>query len=165
MDGTRLSALVDLIVDPDPVGCPWGEGDNLGEQQGVLTARDETVARVVRTDNGAPFEYLANGGRLCDVRLDTLTLDDNPVAADFVYDDVLLVTLNDAVIIASYAPVLEQLEQTGGLYRYDWEGLRGTQLQFHPIKRTAWATGMSDCALPFPTLRVNSSFPRGEGFG
>jgi hypothetical protein len=150
VDGKRLSALVDLVVDPDPVGCPWGQGDNSEEAQGVLTARDETIARIIRTDNGAPFDFLAEGGRLCDIRLDTLTLDDNPVAADFVYDDVLLVTLNDAVVIASYAPILEQLEQTDGLYRYVWDDLRGTQLQFQ--SNSAYCLGYnngSDCALPF----------------
>ena len=167
VDGTRLSALVDLIVDPDPVGCPWGEDDNLGEQQGVLTARDETVARIVRTDNGAPFDYLANGGKLCDVRLDTLTLDDNPVAADFVYDDVLLVTLNEAVVIASYAPILEQLEQSGGLYRYDWEGLRGTQLQFQSNQAYCLGYGNgSDCALPFSDTTGEFVISLGgDGFG
>jgi len=150
VDGKRLSALVDLIVDPDPVGCPWGEADNQSEAQGVLTARDETVARIVRTDNGASFDFLADGGRLCDIRLDTLTLDDNPVAADFVYDDVLIVTLNDTVVIASYAPILDQFQQTDGLYRYNWENLRGTSLQFQSNQAYCLGYGNgSDCALPF----------------
>lgn len=149
VDGKRLSALVDLVVDPDPVGCPWGQGDNLEEQQGVLTARDETVARIVRTDNGTPFNFLAQGGRLCDIRLDTLSIDDNPVAADFVYDDVLLVTLNDAVVLASYYPIVNQLPETGGLYRYDWTSLRGKSIQFQ--SNSAFCLGYEngcDCALP-----------------
>ncbi|MEC8023960.1 MAG: hypothetical protein VX223_08480 [Myxococcota bacterium] len=149
IDGTRLSALVDIIVDPDPVGCPWGQGDNLDLEQGILTARDETVARIVRTDNGAAFNFLEDGGRVCDIRLDTLTIDDNPVAADFVYDDVLLVTINDAVVLASDRRVLDTFEESDGLYRYEWEDVRGRQLQFTSNQAYCLGYGSgSDCALP-----------------
>ena len=92
----------------------------------MLTARDETIARIIEPIMVLPSIFWLRVDDQ-DIRLDTLTLDDNPVAADFVYDDVLLVTLNDAVVIASYAPILEQLEQTDGLYRYVWDD------SWHPV--------------------------------
>ena len=149
VDGVVLSALIDLIVDPDPVGCPWGEGSNLGEAQATITARDETLARPLRSDNGDAINWLEEGGQLCAVRLDSKSLDNNPIAADFVYDDVLFVTMNDVVLLASAAPILQYLEQVDGAYIYDWEQLRGNSMFFQQQQAYCMDHGEGgECGLP-----------------
>ncbi|MFT5430192.1 MAG: hypothetical protein ACI9OJ_000865, partial [Myxococcota bacterium] len=65
------------------------------------------------------------------------------------YDDLLIVAINDSVVLASDARVNDQLETDGEHYIYDWTRIRGLNLMFQGDEAYCMGYGNgSDCALP-----------------
>lgn len=119
--------VVDLAFE-DPGDCPWGEGDNGGTRDGVYRARTEQVA---------PIELPA-GAVLCGLSLE---VPDQEVR----FDDELIVTFADAVLVESFRPE-GIFAMPDGIPRYRWTDLRGHHLGEN---EGSFCLGDDDaCALP-----------------
>jgi hypothetical protein len=87
--------------------CPFNQGDNLGLTQGVLAARVEQEVFF-----SFPEDHL-----ICSIAL-------SGASDDFYYDDHIILTLNDVVLISS-TNVLELFETKNGLPIYSWQAIVG----------------------------------------
>lgn len=124
-------------------GCPFGEGDNLDDAQGVMTARIEQTESL----------SLPSSAVICDVTFDFQGVSGGE-GTPMVYDDNFLFTFNDVVLAASYGPLVEDLPTSDGLfYEYDWSAVRGYEISFDdsiPTYCLGEADGLADCTIPPP---------------
>ncbi len=126
-------------LDPD---CPFGEGDNLPETQGVISARVEQLVEL----------ELPEGVVVCDLSFDFLGLSGG-VGTPMEYDDNFWFTFDDVVLAGSYGPMVEQLETDGSLPIYDWDRIVGTEFAFGaevPTFCLGEGEGLATCEIPPP---------------
>ncbi len=115
--------------------CPWGVGDNLEEQSGVMAARLEVTKSL-----DAPPDAI-----LCSIRF-------RVPETNMYYDDWMYVLFNDVVVLSpsDWSGMLEQTPE--GLLIYDWTHIRGQSGGSPP----AYCPGAgSTCELP--DTQVNGS--------
>lgn len=122
-------------------GCDWGEGGNLYMEQSVVTARTEDLVSLELPDDVA----------ICDVGLDFRGLD-GEVEQIMTYDDHFLLTLDDVVLAASYAPLVDLLAEDGHLRLYDWDRIAGEPFSFIDAGTYCLGAeeGLSTCTIPPP---------------
>ena len=121
-------------------GCPWGQADNLDEQQGVLTARVEQIEsldldEIIICD--MEFNFAGEAG----------------LEQDIEYDDNFLFIFNGVVLASSYKPWIEQLPQEDVFYHYDWSEIVGQPNEFDnsiPTYCVGEDTDLADCVIPPP---------------
>jgi len=130
-------------------GCDWGENDNLDPEQGLFTARREQMVSLDIPSNVV----------ICDATFDFQGI--NPdVDQLLVYDDNFLLTFNDIVLAASYAPMIENFDSEDTLRFYDWDQLAGTEIIFDdsiPTYCLGEEEGLSVCEIPPPETVGNIS--------
>lgn len=125
--------------------CPFGQGDNLDEEQGVITARVEQVVELPLPEEvvvcGLGFDFLGiSGGE----------------GTPMVYDDNFWFTFDNVVLAGSYGPMVDQFETEGSLPIYDWDAVVGTAFDFDnsvPTYCLGEDEGQSDCEIPAPETR------------
>lgn len=127
-------------------GCPFGEGDNLDEAQGYMTARIEQTAPIALPDQAV----------ICDVAFDFQAVSGGQ-GTPMVYDDHFIFTFNDVVLASSYGPLVETLRSNDGvLYEYAWEDARGYEISFDddiPTYCVGEDEGYASCDIPPPETR------------
>ena len=127
-------------------GCPFGEGDNLDDAQGFMTARIEQTVPVELPDTSV----------ICDVAFDFQAVSGGE-GTPMVYDDNFIFTFNDVVLAASYGPLVETLSTEDGLlYQYAWEDVRGYEISFDddiPSYCLGEDEGFATCDIPPPETR------------
>ena len=108
---TPVEKTVSIKI-PNRKNCPFGESDsdNLSAKNGFLRAR-------VESDNIIP---ITDGHVLCEIQ----SIESKP-GQTIRYDDHLMLTFNDMVILSSFAK-LDLLDKKDDLYQYAWLKLRGT---------------------------------------
>ncbi len=130
-----------FFEDPDRM-CPFGEGDNLRREQGVMTARIEQTAEV----------ELPAGGLACDLEFDFQGID--PSTEQIMeYDDNFLLTFNDVVLASNNAQVTDELgTDEQDLLLYEWDDVVGLEFDFGetPNYCLGEEDGLSDCTIPVP---------------
>jgi len=123
-------------------GCAWGEGGNLGPEQGLVTAREEQLAALA----------LPTGAVICDMAFDFAGVNGGE-GTPMEYDDNFFFTFNDVVLAASYKPLVDVLPVEDELYRvYGWSTLAGAPFEFEDT--TAYCLGedegLASCEVPPP---------------
>ena len=118
--------------------CPWGEGDNLDQENLYLVARVEQVEGLDLDDEVV----------LCDMELDLSGLALGQIQV-MVYDDYFFFTFNDVVLASSHAPAVEQLATDEGMPLYDWSNIVGTPFPDGDAPFCLGEeTGESQCEIP-----------------
>ncbi len=139
-DPITVSLLVEFpATDPS---CPFGEGDNLPEQDAVITARVEQQVEL-----GLP-----EGAVVCGMAFDFQGISGGE-GTPMVYDDNFFFTFNDVVLAASYGPMVDVFSTEGALPLYDWADIVGYGFQFDnsiPTWCLGEADGRSSCEIPPP---------------
>lgn len=117
----------------DTFGCPWGEGDNGDISDGVLTARVEEISDI-------PLEA---GKTLCGFSI-------NSNVETLNYDDELLLTFNDAIVLSShnYNARFEQIEELSGVFLYEWPQLLGGMNPGPDEEPNPYCLGETACEIP-----------------
>ena len=121
-------------------GCPWGEDGNLGQQQGVLTARVEETESL-------DLEGLV----VCD--MDFAFAGEAGLEQDIVYDDNFIFVFNGVVLASSYRPWIDQLESEDVFRIYDWDRIVGLENDFSssiPTYCVGEDTDLAECDIPPP---------------
>jgi len=145
--GTTQIARMEVRFPEREPGCDWGESGNLEPAQSVVTARTEDIVSVA----------MPEGAALCDVNFDFGSTgddddDDDDDEQSIRYDDFFLLTLDDAVLTSSYAPLVDALAEEGHLRIYDWDRLAGLPIGFDDEDAYCLgeAQGLSSCEIPPP---------------
>ena len=142
--GIPETVLLDVVFPAEEAGCDWGQNGNLQMAQGRVTGRSEQVVQV----------ELPQTGVICDLGFAFDTIDPSfSQQQQFVYDDNFFLTFNDVVLAASYGPMVTELfENDRGLYRYDWDRLKGYEFGFGgaPTYCIGADEGLSECNIPPP---------------
>lgn len=140
--GPRETVTLDVTFPAREPGCAWGDDDNRSPEQGVVTARAEETAA------------LDLDGAICSLAFDFTESDAGDDDDDLLlrYDDGFLLTFGGAVLVASYAPLVEVFETDGLLRLYDWSRLVGFPFGFEEEGTYCLgeAEGMSSCEVPPP---------------
>ena len=133
------STKIDLSFDEYSGGCPWGEGDNLSEQDGYFTARVEDTEKLGMSSDSV----------ICDVDYDFQVDPDQTQVMQ--YDDHFLLTFVDSVIATSNAQLVDLLgEGDDGHVPWDWAKVGGEAIDWN--NADSWclgqADGLADCTIP-----------------
>lgn len=141
--GTTQFASMEVRFPEREPGCNWGEGGNLDPAQSVITARTEDVVALA----------MPEGAAICDVDFDfrgAESDEDDEDEQTIRYDDFFLLTLDDVVLTASYAPLVDALDAQGHLRLYDWDNIAGTPIGFDDADSYCLgeAEGLSTCEIP-----------------
>jgi len=102
--GTKQTQTFNLAFPGSTPPCPWGTGDNGAAQAGQFTARVEHVKPL-----GLP-----TGAVLCDMTF-------NVPETGLSYNDSMLLTFDEAVLLAGMVDVPTLFPATNGLNIYDWK--------------------------------------------
>jgi hypothetical protein len=110
-------------------------------RQGAVTARHEERVRV----------QVPEGGVICGMAFDfRLEADVDPVME---YDDNMFFLYDEALLAASYGPMVDVFPQESGLPVWSWGALAGYEFGFDP-ETPSWclgeADGRSTCEVPPP---------------
>jgi len=122
----HLSTKVSVAFPGNGPVCPWGQGDNDSYTSGHHAARIEHLQSM----------SLPAGAIICDMSF-------NVPQTGMYYDDVLLLTFNDAILMAAMK-VETIFPNQGGLFLYDWAQLRGKPFEY----ALYCLGGTATCALP-----------------
>jgi hypothetical protein len=138
------TVLLDVFFPAVSAGCDWGENGNLPMAQGRVTGRQEQRVTLELPQNGI----------ICDLGFEFDSIDPSfEQQEQFTYDDNFFLSFNDVVLAASYGPmVLQNFTNERGLYRYDWEKLKGFEFGFEaaPTYCIGAEEGLSECTIPPP---------------
>jgi len=120
------------LIDDRDGGCPFGEGDNIAEDQAVLTARVE--------------EFV-----LADVGVDTLLCSiDLDFDGNWHYDDHFFLTWNGKVLASSDAGLVDEFFTAGSFPIYAWDDI--VELQISGSSGDKFCAceedGDADCTIP-----------------
>ncbi len=149
---TPETVTLEVVFPAQTESCPWGEGDNLDPEGGLLTARvEQTQALTLPTD-----------AIICDLAFDFSGLVPDEVQV-MRYDDHFFFTFNDLVLASSLAVAVDELP--GELPTWDWSALAGfdyhaTGWEYEPYCLGAEA-GDTTCEIPETETEgtMNLSFP------
>ncbi len=124
--------------------CKWSQDGNLGKKDTYIQARLEEVK-----DLSIPA-----GATLCDMEFAFQE-------QTFEYDDHVILTLNDKILMTTGADMLSLLDADGAGYTYNWEKLKGKR---HDVGNTRiYCNGSgSSCSLPQTDIagKINLDFPK-----
>lgn len=136
---TREQVTLDVSFPEREPSCDWGADGNLEPEQARLTARTEDVVALDMPESVA----------ICDVTFDFADPDSEQILR---YDDNFLFTLDDVVLAASYAPMVDVLEADGHLRLYDWDRLVGTPFVLDDPRTYCLGEteGLATCTIPAP---------------
>jgi len=141
-EGDPISVTLEVefpATDPD---CPFGEGDNMDIENGVITARVEQFDSL----------ELPEGVVVCDLAFDFQGITGGE-GTPMVYDDNFWFTFDDVVLAGSYGPMVEEFDKDGNLPIYSWDSIVGYPFEFDdtiPTYCLGEADGSSDCDIPPP---------------
>lgn len=140
--GTASTVTRTVSFPAQEPGCDWGEDGNRSPEQGVVTARaEQSVALEL------------DGLAICGLGFDFDSGDaGHDEEARLRYDDGFLLTFADAVLVASYAPLVDALAEDGLLRVYDWSRLVGFPFGFEDDGTYCLgeAEGLATCEVPPP---------------
>lgn len=143
--GNIRSVPLDVSFPERAPGCAWGEDGNRSPDQGVVTARAEQSAALALDGAicGLDFDFSVDRGDA------DAAADDEPLLR---YDDGFLLTFDDVILVASYAPLVEVFATDGLLRVYDWSRLVGFPFGFEPEGTYCLGEveGLSSCEVPPP---------------
>ena len=143
-EGVPETVVLDVVFPAESPGCDWGQNGNLDMAQGRVTGRSEQYVELELPQNGV----------ICDLGFAFDSIDPSfEQQKPFVYDDNFFLTFNDVVLAASYGPmVVDRFENDAGLYRYNWDRLKGYEFSFNsvPAYCIGASEGLSDCTIPPP---------------
>ena len=103
--------VTESLVYPARSGCGFGQGDNLSKLNEYLRAY-ETQTQLINI----PSDSL-----LCDFRLESSS-------ANWRYDDFVMLTLNQKVLISSNMNIVNNLTSTNNIFTWDWSQAQNTNL-------------------------------------
>jgi hypothetical protein len=140
--GSPDTVSLDVSFPARAPGCAWGEDGNREPEQGFVTARaEESVA-------------LDLDGGICSLAFDFTESDDGDDDDELLlrYDDGFLLAFGGAILVASYAPLVEVFETDGFLRLYDWSRLVDAPFGFEEEGTYCLgeAEGLSSCEVPPP---------------
>ena len=116
---------------PARAGCGFGSGDNLPAVDAYVQAHHTQIESFVVGDDAT----------VCDIRFE-FAASQGGLGFPLRYDDQLLFALNDRVIFASDARMVNPLPRDAeGFAIYDWSAVRGLAMDFSP---TPWSVGEGD---------------------
>ncbi|MEI8025243.1 MAG: hypothetical protein WCI18_02735 [Pseudomonadota bacterium] len=104
----KTRSIVVNIPSNSGAKCPFGQGDNLGESNGKITARIE---------KDFPLD-IPKSHKVCGMKADA---SNQPMR----YDDHLFLTLNGNVLLASTTEADKFLTGSNGFKQYDWNKIKG----------------------------------------
>ncbi len=136
--GKLVHKQLQIIFDNQGKTCDWGNNGNLPLHNGYVRARTENIQTL----------DLPADAKVCQVKM---THKEN---LQFIYDDNILVTLNN-VLMAATTDFEKHLVANNGLYKYDWSRLLDKPGQLSasdsaPSLQYCFgkSKGLSDCLFP-----------------
>lgn len=108
---------VSIVFEERRSSCPWSVGDNLSARDGVVRSRIEDV-RSLGLESGSTLCGLAISSKVQDIQ----------------FDDEIILTFNDRILMASY-DYTSLFSQADGHFQYSWSQLSGA---FNPGPSTPW---------------------------
>lgn len=111
--GTPKS-LTQSIVFPERRGCSFGSNGNLAKRDAFLQAREAQVASLT----------LPEKAQLCGLEIGS-------AATTIQYDDFMILTLNDYVLLSSNSRLMEGLQDSNGAALWDFERVKGVDINFN----------------------------------
>ncbi len=155
VNGIPETVILDVRFPAEAPGCDWGQNGNLPMAQGQVTGRSEQRVQLELPQNGV----------ICDLGFAFESIDPSfEQQQTFVYDDNFFLTFNDVVLAASYGPmVVDRFENQRGLYRYDWDLLKGYEFGFNAVPTYCIGSdeGLSECTIPPPETNGSMSLAFG----
>lgn len=138
-EGNPKSVKLTVGFDEYADSCPWGEGDNLEEAEGVFTARVEEREKLAMPADSV----------ICDVGYEFQVDPDSTQVMR--YDDHFLLTFVDSVIATSNQQLVDLLgEDESGFVPWDWAKVGGETIDWN--NNDAWCLGQDDglaeCTIP-----------------
>lgn len=109
--------------------CKWSQGGNLEKKNGYIQARYEEPVNL----------DIPSGATLCDLEMD---FPEQP----FTYDDHVILTLNDRILMNTGSDMHKYLNSDGSGYIYDWSKLAGKSQDVGETK--LYCNGNSTCNVP-----------------
>lgn len=141
-EGNPISVTLEVEFPAMDPNCPFGEGDNLEQAQGLITARVEQTATL----------ELPEGVVVCDLSFDFQGISGGE-GTPMEYDDNFWFTFDDVVLAGSYGPMVDQFDREGTLPIYSWDAIVGTEFAFDDTVPTfclGEEEGASVCSIPPP---------------
>jgi hypothetical protein len=132
-----------VTLPPLTTECAWSEFGNLSMASGRIRARNEQYVAL-----SIPPELT-----LCSLEFESHS-------ESFLYDDLLLMTLNDIVLMSTFHGEIN-LTPVAEFYRYDWSSLVNTRHDSYEWS-TYCAAGALDCELPASDTTDTLSLSFGE---
>lgn len=108
---------VSLVFEERRSSCPWSMGDNLSARDSSVRSRIEDVRSL----------GLESGSTLCGLSISSKV-------QDIQFDDEMILTFNDRILMASY-DYTYLFNQSDGHFQYSWSQLTGA---FNPGPSTPW---------------------------
>lgn len=99
------------ITFPKPPLCDWNKNGNLNQRNGWVQARGEQSVKLDVPANAV----------ICKMTFDFPT-------QNTIYDDQIILTLNDYVITSSQKELVNRFPKDRDLYRYDWGAIKGQEI-------------------------------------
>ena len=130
----------EVFFEATPGGCSWGEDGNGERESGLVTARTEQTVSI----------DIPEGGVVCGLDFDFAALDPG-FEQVMTYDDHFFLNFNGIVLAASYGEMVDDLNITDGLARYDWGDLEGFPIDLHgeiDDYCVGEDEGLSQCTIP-----------------
>ena len=124
-----LKKLQKKLFFPARRDCQWKENGNLGRDNGRMQARESQKLS------------LALPGKIVLCELSMKSAETN-----FEYDDSILLTLGQTILLHSTDALTAILPSSGGLYQWDWDSLKGKQYNFEG--KPYCLGGESQCKIP-----------------
>lgn len=142
-NSTLYTEEIDVYFAPTQ-DCKWSQGGNLGKKDTFIQARLEEVKNL----------SIPSGATLCDMEFEFQE-------QTFEYDDHIILTLNDKILMTTGADILSLLDADGAGYTYNWEKLKG---KHHNVgsSRIYCNGANSTCSLPETDVpgKIRLDFPK-----
>lgn len=121
--------IIDVSFNSSESTCQWNADGNLGKRNKYIQARREEVQNL----------DLPSGATICDMEFEF-------VEQTFHYDDHVIMTFNDRILLNTGSDMHKYLNSDGSGYIYDWSKLVG---QTHDVGGTnLYCNGGSTCQIP-----------------
>jgi hypothetical protein len=127
---TSLQTLEQAISFPERLGCRFGQAPNLERDQGHITAAEEQS-----------FDLQLPEGTICGMEIESQSNE------KIKYDDFLVFSIDDKVIMASNEQLVEKLSKKNGLYEWDFTKVVGSEIKEFKQKPYCMVKA-ADCSIP-----------------
>ncbi len=126
---TPNKTVIQTITFPENKNCSWNQSGNLGRKDRYLQAVEIQSATI----------ELPQQSQLCGLEVAS-------AATTLHYDDFLLLTINDSILLSSNQQIINGLGTSGtGTYEWDFARIRGIAVNFGS---PAYCAGASSCQVP-----------------